>query len=55
MQKCQSREKGLSKEDSEVQAIQWLLYELWISWYAQEIKTIETVSTTRLKKRIQLL
>ncbi|WP_119343383.1 ATP-dependent RNA helicase HrpA, partial [Facilibium subflavum] len=45
-------QKGLSKEDSEVQAIQWLLYELWISWYAQEIKTIETVSTTRLKKRI---
>ena len=37
----------------EIDEIRWLMYELWISWYSQDIKTIETVSTTRLKKRIQ--
>ena len=37
----------------EVKVIKWLMQELWISWYSQEFKTIETVSTIRLKKRIK--
>ncbi len=39
----------------DAQDLHWLMLELWLSWYAQETKTIETVSTTRLKKRIQML
>ncbi|WP_192483037.1 MULTISPECIES: ATP-dependent RNA helicase HrpA [Cysteiniphilum] len=39
----------------EIDEIRWLMYELWISWYSQDVKTIETVSTTRLRKRIQSL
>jgi hypothetical protein len=38
---------------AEINEIKWLMYELWLSWYSQEVKTIEIVSTTRLKKRIQ--
>lgn len=50
--KQKMQQKG-TVDMAEINEIKWLMYELWLSWYSQEVKTIEIVSTTRLKKRIQ--
>ncbi|WP_440683244.1 ATP-dependent RNA helicase HrpA [Cysteiniphilum halobium] len=52
--KQKMQQKGVIDKEK-MDEIRWLMYELWISWYSQDIKTTETVSTTRLKKRIQAL
>ena len=39
----------------ELNRVSWLIKELWISWYAQEYKTIEPVSIKRISKRISEL
>nr|NIR25921.1 DUF3418 domain-containing protein [Gammaproteobacteria bacterium] len=36
--------------DSEMQRFRWLLEELRVSLFAQELKTVETVSVPRLEK-----
>ncbi|MFZ9034578.1 MAG: ATP-dependent RNA helicase HrpA [Francisellaceae bacterium] len=45
-------QKGMSLQNREVSHIHWLIMELWISYYAQNIKTIEPVSVKRIKKHI---
>ncbi len=45
----------LIKEHQDVQEISWLMQELWISWYTQEIKTIQPVSVKRIEKLISSL
>lgn len=49
----QKRQQKVVINMQELYEVSWLMYELWISWYSQDIKTIEIVSTTRLKKRLQ--
>jgi ATP-dependent helicase HrpA len=49
-QKIKQRE--LKLQDAAVQEIHWLMKELWISWYAQDLKTVESVSVKRIVKRI---
>ena len=45
-------QKNLSPQQVDLVDIKWLMKELWISWYAQGLKTVETVSVKRLQKRI---
>jgi len=42
-------------EESELQRFRWLLEELRVSLFAQELKTVETVSVPRMEKQWKLL
>ncbi|MCF6766827.1 ATP-dependent RNA helicase HrpA [Thiotrichales bacterium 19S11-10] len=48
-------QKNLSDDDFRVVEIEWLIQELWISFYAQQYKTIEPVSSKRLIKKISII
>ena len=43
---------AINESNIKLQRINWLINELWISWYAQEIKTLEPISIKRLNKKI---
>jgi ATP-dependent helicase HrpA len=45
----------LLKHHHEVIEISWLIQELWISWYSQEIRTIQPISIKRIEKLITTL
>ena len=49
-----AEQKNLSDHDPRLIEIEWLIQELWISFYAQQFKTIEPVSIKRLLKKISL-
>ncbi|TNF69291.1 MAG: ATP-dependent RNA helicase HrpA [Gammaproteobacteria bacterium] len=51
----QIEQKNISDDDKRIVEIEWLIQELWVSFYAQQYKTIQPVSAKRILKIINNL
>lgn len=50
-QKLQQKKENTNHD--KVEEIRWLIYEMWITWYSQEIKTVERISVKRVLEKIK--